>query len=60
VGKYGTPYTVAASPYFGGLAAQVASEGNVYGAMLDPEMKDIQRQVECVRFGRGFVAVKKL
>ena len=59
VEKYGRAYTDAAAAYFGRVAAEVAAEGHVYGTMLDPEVKDIQRQVEWVRFGRGFVAIKK-
>jgi hypothetical protein len=37
----------------------VAAEGYVYGTMQDAELKQIQNQVEWVRFGRGFVAIKK-
>jgi trans-aconitate methyltransferase len=59
VEKYGKPYTDAAAAYFGRLAAEVAAEGYVYGTMQDAELKQIQNQVEWVRFGRGFVAIKK-
>jgi hypothetical protein len=59
VAKYGRAYTDAAAGYFGRLAAEVAAEGHVYGTMFDQEVKDIQRDIEWVRFGRGFVAIKK-
>lgn len=57
--KYGTAYTVSTAAYFGQLAAQVGAEGVIYAAMKDEELTAIREQVEWIRFGRRFVAVKK-
>ena len=59
VEKYGRPYTTAAADYFGRLAAMVGAEGDVYDLAFDQGMNIIQKQIEWVRFGRGFVAIKK-
>jgi trans-aconitate methyltransferase len=59
VDKYGRRYTHAAADYFGRLAAMVGAEGDVYGSMSDAPMNIIQKQIEWVKFGRGWVAVKK-
>ena len=59
VEKYGRAYTEAAAPYFGRLAATFAAEGHVYGTMADAEFKAMQDRIEWVRFGRGFVIIKK-
>ena len=59
VEKYGRPYTEAAAPYFGRLAATFAAEGHVYGTMADAEFKEMKEQIDWVRFGRGFVVIKK-
>ena len=60
VTRYGRPYTDAAASYFAKLAAQFCAEGYVYGTMPDPELKEIQKQIDWIRFGRGFVAIKKI
>lgn len=60
VGKYGSPYTVSAAAYFGGLAAQLAAEGHVYGTMQDAELREIAKLVGWMRFGPSFVAMKKV
>lgn len=59
VEKYGRPYTHAAAGYFGRLAAMVGAEGDVYDTTFDQSMNLIQKTIEWVRFGRGFVAIKK-
>lgn len=58
--KYGRPYTMPAATYFGRLAANFSAEGYVYGAMPDAELMDIQKQIAWVRFGPGFVAIKRV
>lgn len=60
VGKYGAPYTVSAAAYFGALAAQFAAEGHVYGTMPDSEFREITKLIGWMRFGRSFVAIKKV
>ncbi len=60
VEKYGRAYTTPAATYFGRLAANFAAEGHVYGEMADAELKDIQKQIDWIRFGPGFVAIKKV
>ena len=59
VEQYGRHYTEAAAPYFGRLAATFAAEGHVYGTMPDAEFKAMKDEIDWMRFGRGFVIVKK-
>lgn len=59
VEKYGRQSTEAAAPYFGRLAATFAAEGHVYGTILDFEFKEMLGHIEWMRFGRGFVVIKK-
>ncbi|QIK78079.1 class I SAM-dependent methyltransferase [Sphingomonas piscis] len=60
VAAYGRPYTIPAATYFGRLAAQFAAEGFVYGEASDTEMRDLQQQIAWMRFGPGFVAIRKV
>jgi hypothetical protein len=60
VDRFGRSYSDTAATYFGRLAAEFCAEHQVYGTMADPELTAIREQIAWVRFGGGFVAIKKV